>query len=134
MSIEAGVESLTREGRATLDKNCRMTTDELAERLILAKRHVPFVQANLIEVADDDDDAGRRLARPPARAGRLGQRAGAAVPLSRLARLPHALGRARRAGLGAGAPHYLEAFDAFSDIQDERPLPLEELERACRCA
>ena len=34
----------------TLDKDCRMSTDELADRLIIAKRHVPFVQANLIEV------------------------------------------------------------------------------------
>ena len=31
-----------------------MTTDELAELLILARQHVPFVQANLLEVADDD--------------------------------------------------------------------------------
>ncbi len=37
VSIEAGVESLTVEGRAALDKNCRMTTDELADRLILAR-------------------------------------------------------------------------------------------------
>jgi hypothetical protein len=27
--------------------------------------------------------------------------------------------------------HYLAQFDAFSDIQDERPAPLPELERAC---
>jgi B12-binding domain/radical SAM domain protein of rhizo-twelve system len=47
VSIEAGVESLTEEGRASLDKMCRMTTDELAERLIHARRRVPFVQANL---------------------------------------------------------------------------------------
>ena len=54
VSIEAGVESLTEEGRAALDKSCRMTTDELAERLIHARAAVPFVQANLIEVAGDD--------------------------------------------------------------------------------
>ena len=56
VSIEAGVESLTVEGRAALDKNCRMSTDELADRLIHAKRRVPFVQANLIKTADDDPD------------------------------------------------------------------------------
>jgi len=27
--------------------------------------------------------------------------------------------------------HYLEAFDTFSDIQDERPLPLPVLEDGC---
>ena len=37
VSIEAGVESLTPEGRQALDKNCRMSTDELTDRLIFAK-------------------------------------------------------------------------------------------------
>ncbi|MGY3111681.1 anaerobic magnesium-protoporphyrin IX monomethyl ester cyclase [Bradyrhizobium sp. LM6.9] len=32
VSIEAGIESLTVEGRAALAKNCKMTTDQLAER------------------------------------------------------------------------------------------------------
>ena len=54
VSIEAGVESLTPEGRAALDKNCRMSTDELTDRLLHAKRRVPFVQANLIKTAGDD--------------------------------------------------------------------------------
>ena len=52
VSIEAGVESLTVEGRASLDKKCRLTTDELAERLIRARATVPFVQANLIETGE----------------------------------------------------------------------------------
>jgi anaerobic magnesium-protoporphyrin IX monomethyl ester cyclase len=55
VSIEAGVESLTVEGRAALAKNCRMSTDELAERLLYARRKVPFVQANLIRMPDDDE-------------------------------------------------------------------------------
>ncbi|MGI4794672.1 MAG: TIGR04295 family B12-binding domain-containing radical SAM protein, partial [Janthinobacterium lividum] len=54
VSIEAGVESLTEDGRATLDKRCKLSTDELAGLLVLARQHVPFVQANLLEVADDD--------------------------------------------------------------------------------
>ena len=29
--------------------------------------------------------------------------------------------------------HYLGQFTQFSDIQDERPLPLTELEAACGC-
>ena len=29
--------------------------------------------------------------------------------------------------------HYLGQFTQFSDIQDERPLPLPELEAACGC-
>ena len=54
VSIEAGVESLTPEGRAALDKNCRMSTEELTERLLHAKRRVPF------RTGEPDQDAGRR--------------------------------------------------------------------------
>ena len=56
VSIGAGVEIVTEHGRATLDKRCRMSNEDLAEQLILAKRHVPFVQASLLEVANDDQD------------------------------------------------------------------------------
>src|ERR1700716_850894 len=60
VSIEAGVESLTPEGRDLLGKKCRMTTEQLADRLLTARRHVPFVEAHLIEVAEDDDLAVQR--------------------------------------------------------------------------
>jgi anaerobic magnesium-protoporphyrin IX monomethyl ester cyclase len=133
VSIEAGVESVTELGRASLDKNCRMSTEDLAERLILAKRHVPFVQANLLEVANDDAallDAWRDRLRGQ------GVWANDPVPLFPYPGSPDYYTR-------FGAPDerawerahrsYLEAFEAFSDIQEERPLPLEELERACRC-
>ena len=62
VSIEAGVESLTPEGRDALDKDCRIDTAELTERLILAKQQVPFVQANLIETPADDPSHDRALA------------------------------------------------------------------------
>ncbi len=54
VSIEAGVESITVEGRKILDKNCKLSTDDLASRLIYAKARVPFVQANLLESQHDD--------------------------------------------------------------------------------
>lgn len=131
VSIEAGVESLTEEGRAALDKKCRMTTDELSDRLIHARRRVPFVQANLIKMAADDAalvaDWRRKL-------HAAGVWANDPVPLypypsspdyRRLWGLPddQAWERAH--------DHYLKQFSAFSDIQEERPLPLAELETAC---
>ena len=134
VSIEAGVESLTEDGRAALDKRCKLTTDELADLLVLARQHVPFVQANLLEVADDD------AALVTAWRDRLraqGVWANDPVPLypypsspdyRRLFGLPDAQAweRAHR--------HYLGQFNAFSDIQDARPLPLPDLEQACRTA
>lgn len=134
VSIEAGVESLTPEGRAALDKNCRMSTDELAERLIYARRRVPFVQANLIKVANDDADlvAGWRE-----KLQNAGVWANDPVPLypypsspdyRRLWGTPDAYAWER------AHEHYLMQFGRFSDIQDEHPLPLRELEAECGCA
>ncbi len=57
VSIEAGVESISPEGRNLLDKNSKLTTEEFTERLIHAKRGIPFVQANLIEAQVDDAQA-----------------------------------------------------------------------------
>ena len=103
VSIEAGVESLSAAERDRLDKDCRLSTDELTERLIYAKRRVPFVQANLIATGGDDpaDIARWRDALQPA--GSLGERPGAAVSLPGLAGLSPPLGDARRQRLGAGA-------------------------------
>ncbi len=128
VSIEAGVESLTVAGRASLDKSCRMTTDELAERLIEARRHVPFVQANLLSVAGDDPGLVDRWR---ARLRDAGVWANDPVPL-----FPYPSSPDYRKIWGApddtawerAHAHYLAAFDRFSDIQDNRPVPLPVLE------
>jgi len=131
VSIEAGIESLTEEGRERLRKQCRMTTDELAERLIHARRSVPFVQANLIEAAADDTAL---VTAWRSRLGQAGVWANDPVPL-----YPYPSSPDYRQRFGAPDDHawerahaaYLADFAAFSDIQDEAPLPLAELERAC---
>ncbi len=133
VSIEAGVESLTAAGRAELDKNCRLSTDELADRLILARRHVAFVQANLIQVAGDDPVT---VAAWRARLQAAGVWANDPVPLYPY---PSSPDYRRLFGLPDGQAwerahdHYLRQFERLSDIQDDAPLPLGELEAACRC-
>ena len=133
VSIEAGVESITAEGRAGLDKDCRVSTEELSARLLQAKQHVPFVQANMIEV-DADDHA--EVVDWCAKMRRHGVWANEPVPLfpypaspdyRKLFGLPdeHAWERAH--------DHYLKSFERFSDLQEARPAPLPELEQACRC-
>jgi anaerobic magnesium-protoporphyrin IX monomethyl ester cyclase len=132
VSIEAGVESLTPEGRDSLAKKCRMTTDELAERLLTARRHVPFVQANLIEVAEDDDAIVQGWRDKMREAGVW---ANDPVPLYPYPGSPdyrklwgepddHAWERAH--------DHYLGLFERFSDVQEQRPVPLRELELEVR--
>ena len=131
VSIEAGVESLTVEGRAMLDKNCRASTDDLAERLIHARRSVPFVQANLIKVAGDDEAL---VAEWRERLRRAGVWANDPVPLYPY---PSSPDYRRLWGMPDGRAweraheHYLGEFNAFSEIQEGRPAPLRELEAAC---
>lgn len=128
VSIEAGVESITESGRALLDKKCKITTDEISERLIYAKGRVPFVQANLMD-SRDDDPADVQAWRAHLHAH--GVWANEPVPMFPYPGSPDYTRR-------WGAPDdraweraheaYLGQFDAFSDIQEQRPTPLVQLE------
>jgi len=128
VSIEAGVESITVEGRNLLDKGSRLTTEQLADRLIQAKRGVAFVQANLLESgADDPRDVEAWRARLQAH----GVWANKPVPMFPY---PGSPGYSKLWGTPddeaweRALEHYLTQFDEFSDIQDARPRPLSALE------
>lgn len=132
VSVECGVESLTVEGRAALDKRCKMTTDALAARLIEAKRHIPFVQANLIEVPQDDGELVERWRTQMRNAGIW---ANDPVPLfpypgtpdyRKLWGIPDDLAWER------AHEHYLAQFTTFSDVQYDSPRRLRELELEAR--
>lgn len=132
VSIEAGVESITEAGRARLDKKCRLSTGELTRRLIVAKEleGIPFVQANLMDSMDDDpadvDQWRDELLRH-------GVWANKPVPMFPYPGSPDYTIR-------WGAPDdfawerahdfYLSRFDEFSDVQEQRPAPLVQLELA----
>jgi len=128
VSIEAGVESLTEAGREALDKRCRMTTDELADRLIYAKGRVPFVQANLIETRDDEAEL---VASWRERLGRHGVWSNDPVPLYPYPSSPdyrRLWGLPDERAWERAHEYYLAQFTSFSDIQEERPLSLDALE------
>jgi hypothetical protein len=128
VSIEAGVESITEEGRAALDKKCRISTEAISRKLIRAKHRVPFVQANLMDSKDDDPAGVRRW-----REFLIGEGVWANEPVPMFP-YPGSPDYTRR----WGAPDefaweraheaYLSGFSAFSDIQESRPLPLVQLE------
>src|SRR5687767_2550602 len=118
VSIEAGVESITEAGRSRLDKKCKISTDEISDRLIHAKQRVPFVQANLLDSQDDDPadvEAWRQ------RLQQHGVWANKPVPMFPYPGSPDYT-------LRWGAPDdrawerahdfYLNRFDEFSDIQE----------------
>jgi B12-binding domain/radical SAM domain protein of rhizo-twelve system len=128
VSIEAGVESISEEGRAHLDKKCRMSTDELAERLIYAKQRVAFVQANLIEMRQDDPaevDAFRRQLLD------AGVWANEPVPLFPYPGSPdytRLWGQPDDRAWERAHDYYLGRYTDFSDIQEDHPEPLVQLE------
>jgi B12-binding domain/radical SAM domain protein of rhizo-twelve system len=130
VSIEAGVESISEQGRNLLDKNSRLTTEQITDRLIHARQSVPFVQANLIDARIDDEDAVEQWR---ALLQRHGVWANKPVPLFPY---PGSPDYAKRWGAPDDtawerAMHeYLAQHALFSDIQDDHPLPLELLERA----
>jgi B12-binding domain/radical SAM domain protein of rhizo-twelve system len=128
VSVEAGVESITTEGRNLLDKGSRLSTEELTGRLIEAKRHVRFVQANLLESGTDDPADVERWRQ---HLQRFGVWANKPVPMFPY---PGSPGYSKRWGSPDGRAWeramdaYLSNFTEFSDIQESRPRPLSELE------
>jgi anaerobic magnesium-protoporphyrin IX monomethyl ester cyclase len=128
VSIEAGVESISLEGRNLLDKKSRLTTEQISDRLIHARRTVPFVQANLLDAQVDSADAVEAW-----RQHLIGHGVWANKPVP-LFPYPGSPDYSRRWGAPddqaweRAVDHYLANFDAFSDIQDARPLRLDELE------
>ena len=128
VSIEAGVESLTPEGRAALDKNCRMSTAELSARLVKARAVVPFVQANLIRSAGENLDM---IADWRESLRMQGVWANDPVPLFPYPSSPDYLrlwGKPDGQAWERAHAYYLGQFDEWADIQDCRPLPLPTLE------
>jgi B12-binding domain/radical SAM domain protein of rhizo-twelve system len=132
VSIEGGVESLTEAGREALDKRCKLTTEEITNRLIFAKRHVPFVQANLLDSAHDDPaevEAWRK------RLLERGVWANEPVPLFPYPGSPEYTrrwGEPDDQAWERAHESYLNHFQHFSDIQEQSPAKLIQLEHASR--
>ena len=131
VSIEAGLESLTVEGREMLSKRCRLGTEELAALLVDARRHVPFVQANLIGVVEDEPEL---VAYWRNHLINNGVWANEPVPLYPYPSSPsyrQLWGEPDDSAWERAHEHYLASFRTFSDIQERQPLPLKQLEDAC---
>ena len=130
ISMECGIESITDAGRDELNKNCRISTERITELLIYARQRVPWVQANLILTEHDERSQVRGFQE---NLRNHGVWVSEPVPMFAFPGTPdylqrfgppddHAWERAHE--------HYLNAFreKGFSDIQDQRPAPIEDLE------
>lgn len=128
VSIEAGVESITEAGRAYLDKKCKMSTEELSQRLIFAKALVPFVQANLLAMAEDDADTVESFRQHLEANGVWANKPVPLFPYPGSPEYTRMWGPADDFAWERAHEAYLNGFDSFSDIQEQRPQTLVELE------
>jgi B12-binding domain/radical SAM domain protein of rhizo-twelve system len=128
VSIEAGVESITPEGRDLLAKKCKLSTEEITDRLLHAKQRVPFVQANLLDSQCDDPDEVENW-----RQYLQGNGVWANKPVPMFP-YPGSPDYTKRWGFPddraweRAHDFYLNQFDEFSDIQEQRPARLVQLE------
>jgi B12-binding domain/radical SAM domain protein of rhizo-twelve system len=133
VSAECGLESLTVEGREQLAKRCRLDTGDLAALLIKAREHIPFVQANLIGVVEDDPALVNHWRNHLIAHGVWANEPVPLYPYPSSPTYRQMWGEPDDRAWERAHEHYLKAFGVFSDIQDQRPRPLAELEAAC-CA
>jgi B12-binding domain/radical SAM domain protein of rhizo-twelve system len=130
ISMECGIESITDEGRDELNKGCRMTTGRLSQLLIHARTRIPWVQANLI-LTEHDDRGEIRAWQDYLKAHDVW--VSEPVPMFPYPGTPlyvqlfgppddHAWERAHH--------YYTGLFNdkGYSDIQEQRPAPIEDLE------
>ncbi len=133
ISMECGIESITREGREELHKNCRIDTDRISELLVYARGRVPWVQANLILTERDDRLDIRRWQEELKSKGvwvsepvPMFPFPGSPLYTQTFAAAPDDMAweRAHR--------YYTSTFaeKGYSDIQEQTPLAIEELEHA----
>lgn len=131
VSFECGVESITDEGRDAMNKNCRITTARITELLTYARRHIPWVQANLIKVREDDPV---QILAWQANLKANGVWVSEPVPMFPFPGSPEYVttfgAQPDEQAWERAHDFYLSLFTqhGYSDIQEQRPTPLAELE------
>lgn len=131
VSFECGVESITEQGREELNKHCRLSTGRIEDLLVEARKHIPWVQANLIKTTRDDP---AEVARFQTNLKANGVWVSEPVPMFPFPGSPlyvQTFGEQPDDEAWERAhAYYLRLFanQGFSDIQDQTPLPLPELE------
>lgn len=128
VSIEAGVESISEEGRRLLGKNCRLSTDEIADRLIHARKNVGFVQATLIDAGVDPPDEVNLWRQFLYNFGVWANKPVPLFPYPGSAEYSRRWGSPDDGAWERAHKYYLEAYSEYSDLQEVDPLSIEEME------
>lgn len=133
ISMECGIESITDQGRDELNKGCRMSTERLSELLIYARHCVPWVQANLILTEHDDKNEIRRWQEHLKSHGVWVSEPVPMFPFPGTPLYTQMFGPPDDQAWERAHRYYTSAFSGkgFSDIQEQHPAPIEDLECTC---
>jgi B12-binding domain/radical SAM domain protein of rhizo-twelve system len=133
ISIECGIESITDEGRDELNKGCRMSTERLTELLIYARQRIPWVQANLILTEQDDQHDIRRWQEHLKAHGVWVSEPVPMFPFPGTPLYTQMFGVPDDQAWERAHHYYTSAFGGkgYSDIQEQRPAAIEDLECTC---
>ena len=131
ISMECGVESITEVGREELNKKCPINTERIVELLIHARKRIPWVQGNLILTERDDK---REIRRWQNNLKAHGVWASEPVPMFPFPGSPlyvQTFGELPDDRAWERAHHFYTSLfrdKGYSDIQEQHPSPIEDLE------
>jgi anaerobic magnesium-protoporphyrin IX monomethyl ester cyclase len=133
ISIECGIESITDEGRDDLNKNCRMSTARLSDLLIYARKRIPWVQANLIFTEKDNKEEIRRWQDHLKAHGVWVSEPVPMFPFPGTPLYVQMFGPPDDQAWERAHHYYTSTFGGkgYSDIQEQQPAAIEDLECTC---
>jgi B12-binding domain/radical SAM domain protein of rhizo-twelve system len=133
ISMECGVESITEAGRDELNKGCRMSTERITELLVYARKRVPWVQANLILTEHDDRDQIRGWQDHLKSHGVWVSEPVPMFPYPGTPQYMRMWGPPDDQAWERAHHYYTSTFreKGYSDIQDQQPAAIEDLECMC---
>ncbi|HEY6273086.1 MAG TPA: TIGR04295 family B12-binding domain-containing radical SAM protein [Terriglobales bacterium] len=133
ISMECGVESIHPEIREQLNKNCRIDTARMGELLLFARKRIPWVQANLVLTEKEDREQIRGWQEHLRTRGVWVSEPVPMFPFPGSPLYAQTFGALPDDQAWERAHHYYTttfAGQGYSDIQDQKPVPIEELENA----
>ncbi|MCU1296249.1 MAG: Fe-S protein radical family [Acidobacteriaceae bacterium] len=130
ISMECGIESITDKGRDELNKNCRISTERISELLIYSKQRIAWVQANLILTEHDERGQIRAWQENLKKHGVWVSEPVPMFPYPGTPFYQQVFGAPDDRAWERAHEYYTETFrqKGFSDIQEQQPTPIEELE------
>ena len=134
ISMECGVESITEQGREELNKNCRIDTKRISELLIYARQRIPWVQANLILTEHDDKTQIRKWQEDLKSHNVWVSEPVPMFPFPGSPLFVQTFGESPADNAWERAQNfYISKFQdkGFSDIQEQQPAAIEDLECMC---